>query len=351
MFDLLGLITPLVTIATGGLVPLFVVCWSIFALVTGRQRRMKRPALRRLTAGLAMVAFLGGCGNAYESVSVGDWQEVGRSLPPSADMPVARGDLVVTRLTEGRGASVKAGDLVQVQISAKEGHFQPSGMSPVEFPQMQVVWLWVGQEPPLTSYKDFMNQGSLGSSRLRTNLIGRSVGDRLRARLEPTAQGSITIPLKGFTVGGAATLDDRGGSLWPEFRFGQGVAVEVEVLDVCAGKMFRKVAAIQQYGYIMNMFDSGWQTSRRGELQWSAVEGRCAERGQTVRFEIGPLYYPSREDPTLYHWRYSYRDLGEKVSYRQVLGIRIEYWALIALAIVAAAFVRARRIFSARRPR
>jgi hypothetical protein len=197
-----------------------------------------------------------------------------------------------------------------------------------------------------------MNQGSLGSSRLRKDLIGRSVGDRLSARLEPTAQGSITVPLKGFTVDGAATLDDTGlKDLWPEFRFGQGAAVEIEVLDVCAGKMFRKVAAIQQYGHIVNMFDSGWQTSRRGELQWSAVEGQCAERGQTVRFEIGPLYYPSREDPTLYHWRYRYRDLGEKVSYRQALGIRIEYWALIALAIAAAGFLRARRKLSARRPR
>src|SRR5688572_14794019 len=150
---------------------------------------------------LAIMALLAlaGCGNAYESVSVGDWRQTGSAETPTTDISPLRGEVVVTRLAAGRGEKIKAGDMVQIRIGAKEGRFEGwSTYDRASASQAHVIWLWVGREPPWISYKDFLNWGHPGSARLRKALIGGEVGDRLEARLAPGAEGLIVLPLRGL---------------------------------------------------------------------------------------------------------------------------------------------------------
>jgi hypothetical protein len=117
--------------------------------------------------------------------------------------------------------------------------------------------------------------------------------------------------------------------------------------------MFKKTAAIRQYGYILGMFDSQTTTARQGELHWSALEAQCPQ--QTVRFEIGPLYSP--EHPYTVGrlaLEREYLHLGEKGGYRNLLGLRLEIWFLVAaLLVVATALVwrhRKRGLASSKTP-
>jgi hypothetical protein len=300
----------------------------------------------RANALLALLAVLvlTGCGNAYESISIDEWREVGSAQPP-VDTSEPRGNLIVTRIFEGSGKPVKPGDLVEIRIRSIDGRYKPSHTEAFGFPQTQVLWLWVGQDPTLNSYNEFMNWGSPGSERLRRMLIGKAVRDRLEVRLEPTAQGQIEIPLNGFTVQMRSVPDENHPNPWPEIHFDQKTKVEIEVLNACEAKMFRKTAAIEQFGYILNMFDSAWRTSRRGGLNWSALEAQCPQPVGKIRFEIGPLYFPTAGGPSLYHWRYRYAQLGQEGIGRSffLLGLRLEVWVVLTFAVGLAIFFWLRR--------
>jgi hypothetical protein len=293
------------------------------------------PRFGRSLSVLAVIA-LAGCGNAYESVSVGDWQEAGTAQPPTRDVVELRGNLIVKELAAGRGNKVKAGDLVHIRISAKEGRFVPNDDSA----QRQVIWLWVGRDPELGASSYYLNWGSPGSARLRKELVGRAVGDRLEARLEPTAEGLIALPVKGLEVRGSllgANIEP-----WPRFEFDKKTSVEIEILDACAARMFKRTAAIRQFGFIVGMFGSASTTARQGELHWSALEAQCPH--QLVRFEIGPLYSPDARTVGRLALEREYLHLGEKGGYRTLLGLRLEIWVLVAaLLVIATALIVWRR--------
>jgi hypothetical protein len=280
---------------------------------------------------LALLA-LAGCGNAYESVSIGDWQEVGSAQIPTTDINPLSGEVVLKSLAAGRGAKIKPGDLVQIRISAKEYLQGWPGRS-----ETQVIWLWVGREPPWTSYNDYENWGRPGSARLRRALVGRTVGDVLEARLAPGAEGLIVLPLRGLSASG----QDRktGHDAWPEFSFDAKTPVQIEIGKACAAKMYRKTVTIRQFGFDVPVFGHH-SPKRQGELHWSAVEARCPDE-QLVRLEVGPLYQPARDDWTrLMYYPHEYPNFREVDDYREILGVRLQTWLLaVALLVVVAALI------------
>ncbi|MFL6601275.1 MAG: hypothetical protein ACJ8R9_08070 [Steroidobacteraceae bacterium] len=81
----------------------------------------------------AVCLLLGGCGNAHEHITVGEWQEVGKTEPPESR---SKGAYVVTTLTEGNGPTVAPGDLVKVRVQPVPDHPAdlpgPAGKEPAE---------------------------------------------------------------------------------------------------------------------------------------------------------------------------------------------------------------------------
>lgn len=266
---------------------------------------------------IVAATILQGCGNAYDSVSVQEWSEVGKNLPPLATL---KGELHVKVTHAGTGEEVKAGDLVNVSI-IKYYTSRETG-EVVRKSSQRTLWLWVGQEPEKRDWKSLGSWGDLGSPRLRKQLIGRAVGEKMEIKLDEKAEGFVDVPLYGFTLPleKGHTLYSES-MVWPSAKIGysspKGAPLaEIEILDTCRGHLYRRSGVIKQWGYVQNAFEENYKKFREGIIRWSAVEGACGPGNGVVRLEIGPIYfYKNRSDLSLYNWTNSYRSHRSREKY------------------------------------
>jgi hypothetical protein len=151
----------------------------------------------RLRAGRAgkcvLVVALGttaACGNAIDSISVGEWQQVGVAAPPI----VPPGEEVTTRqLAGGDGTVVQAGDLVKVRVTVLTPPANDRVL-PREF-EPRVGWVWTGRDDV-----DSWEYGQPGAASVRATLIGRQPGERFEITRSSaaTATTRIRIPEHGL---------------------------------------------------------------------------------------------------------------------------------------------------------
>jgi len=287
-------------------------------------REQKRNFL--VAGAMLLLVHLAGCGNAIDDLKVGDWQAVGS---PQSPEPRLRGSAVLTPITLGTGPAVQPGDLVKLKITVfrratpmvrnKNRVWVENTAEPIKLSDVPVVWLWVGREPGKRDYENLESWGNLGSARVRQALIGRAVGDRFTLEESADAEGFMDIPLRGFSIMGLTShsIGDQQNQ-WPSLKIaeravkvkdrpGKGAAfAEVEILDVCHGRLYQRTAEMTQWGIVPNWGEMNYNISRKGTLRWSAVEGECPSSRERVRFEIGPLYF-SQGRPALYNWQGSYQ--------------------------------------------
>ena len=265
------------------------------------------PAVVGWTLALLILA---GCES--ESLSMGKWQQVGiREAPISA----LRGDARIELLEAGTGRTVEAGDLVKIRVTVTQRVNQDvTKFDPV------VAWLWTGREPEPRTFESLSQWGDLGSARIRKTLIGRRIGDRFRFALSAGAKGEEIIAKNGFAVADAYAPHEHGQPIgsykWPRFVVGRPpyewseVHSEVELLNACAGSLYKRTAVLRQRGTIFNIFEMAYNSEREGTLRWSALEANCPAPDGKVRLEVGPLYYTlGREGRMLFNWSDSYRRL------------------------------------------
>lgn len=119
------------------------------------------PSMARVCAA---VLVLTGCGNAFESIEVGDWQEVGRAELPIDFRP---GEYRITTLEPGHEPSIKAGNLVHASVMVTTESATHVSAD---------VWVWTGQEPEASGQSrtslETPTFGGLGSARLRRAFPG-----------------------------------------------------------------------------------------------------------------------------------------------------------------------------------
>ncbi len=280
---------------------------------------------------------LAGCGNAYESLSIGPWREAGVALPPVSE---PKANLIVTQIAPGTGRIVAPGDLVRIRVAPKNGRLTSFEVNYLNLPATYDVWLWTGREPPTANYSEFMSWGSLGSARLRASLIGKALHERLEITLHPETQTVVDIPLNGFTVQHFSVLQ-QSENPWPEVHLERGKQVEIEILDACPGRLYRRSATLRQVGYIPGMFGSNFDTFRTDTLHWSALEGDCGGATNSVRLEIGPLHYDiGGQTPSLYNWRRSYRTLSAAPLQIHFLYLPLTVWLVLTLVVAAWLYYR-----------
>jgi hypothetical protein len=260
-----------------------------------------------MTRGVACAAvacaslLLQGCGNLYEHLAEGEWQEAGRNESPT---PPSRGDFVVSTLEQGSGATVRAGDLVYARVRVVRPSVAPHPGEPVVFN----AWLWSGASPSddLT-LPDRDTWADLGSPALRATLVGKRVGDRYSVVLEEAAETSgQVIPLYGLLD---SWRSEPRNSLYPSLEIDRRPA-ELEILDTCPARLLRRTATLRQWGPMIRFFDSYYPTRRVGVLGWTALEAECTP--SAIRFEIGPLYFKGHE---LLDWEASYARTRVKDSW------------------------------------
>jgi len=234
-----------------------------------------------LVPGATLLLLLGGCGNAVSDLKVGDWQEVGLRQPPE---PRLRGSAVLTPIILGTGPIVQPGDLVKIKIVVFRGavpmvrnqdrEWVENTAKPTKLSEVPAAWIWVGKERGKRDYDNLGSWGNLGSARFRRLLIGRTLGDRFKFEASADAEGFMDIPLHGFSIvtGGPHSL---GGQQWPSLKIaerghkfknrpGKGATfAEVEILDVCHGRLYQRTAEMTQWGIVPN-----WTRS--------AAKARCA---------------------------------------------------------------------------
>jgi hypothetical protein len=158
---------------------------------------------------MAAAAGLSACGNAYEHISVGEWQEVGQAQPPT---PRETGAFIVTTNVEGDGPEVRAGDLVKAKVLVTTPYRYDVGYTKTRDPQ--IIWVWTGRGPevePNTLLRDMYTFGYLGVERTRITLIGRRLHEQFEIQLEQgaetstdemAARGIIEVPSAGLAAQG-----------------------------------------------------------------------------------------------------------------------------------------------------
>lgn len=156
--------------------------------------RWAMPLLRRqswpwaATKSVCLVAVavalgtLGGCGNAYQHLPMGKWQEVGR---PETPVKTNEGTFVITTAVAGEGPAVAAGDLVKVRVTVTT--VDPYGRTNYNPKPNQVAWVWTGRGPQTNAANrvyDMATFGELGGERPRAALIGRHLHEQFEMHLE-----------------------------------------------------------------------------------------------------------------------------------------------------------------------
>ncbi|MFL6601274.1 MAG: hypothetical protein ACJ8R9_08065 [Steroidobacteraceae bacterium] len=242
----------------------------------------------------AVSLALGGCGNAYEHISVGEWQEVGQAQPP---VPVAKGAFVITTHVAGNGPMVSPGDLVKARVRT---HIGP--------PRVQTVWVWTGREPTSAGWEqrvaDRDTYGDLGLGRARIALIGRRLNEHFEINLEPGAEQYVdAFPVRGIIESRYATLNRaaqiRGRWVappeWPALPLGDSAvglsSADIEIINICKARLFRRTATLEQRGIVLTTADAGYPTERRGTLGWTAIDAQCPGPDGHIHFQAGPFHH------------------------------------------------------------
>src|SRR5262245_30058187 len=87
---------------------------------------------------------LAGCGNVFESFSMGNWEEVGLEQTPQLR---GKGEFLITTLAAGNGRYAKAGDLVKAEALVTTPRFGGAALPPRT---ARTIWIWLGEagSPP-----------------------------------------------------------------------------------------------------------------------------------------------------------------------------------------------------------
>jgi hypothetical protein len=252
-----------------------------------------------LTCALAVTA-LGGCGNAFESLSMSDWRESGVAETPPL---TGNGEFQVTTLVPGEGRTAKAGDLVKAEVlvtTARAGGAAPAQRTP------RTIWVWLGREADAAPTSAEMETfGYAGAPRPRRAFIGRQLHERFRMQLTAGADPSYdSLPLNGIiglrqaALATVAFVDEHElqPREWPALNLradGDGESsAEVTVLAICDAKLLRRTATLRQKGFIMSSGDAQYDFNREGTIGWTAIDAECPAPDGHVRFEAGPFYHP-----------------------------------------------------------
>jgi hypothetical protein len=121
--------------------------------------------------------------------------------------------------------------------------------------------------------------------------------------LEPGAQQqSEEFPLRAIIDDQFARLntlveiDGRwvGPAEWPALSLaGSGMiegAAQIEIINICKARLFRRTATLDQRGFVWSSGDAGYPTERKGTLGSTAIDAQCPGPDGHIRFQAGPFY-------------------------------------------------------------
>lgn len=258
--------------------------------------------------------YLSGCGNMVQTTSAGKWQDVQTSDKPAP----SEWEYETSRLREGSGSQVKRHDLVKIGMRVIAGSYLNTVVNQRDTHEM---WVYAGAAVgEQTGVNERPFQFSLGSAALRNALVGRRVGERFLA-IERAQRGSSfaeKIPAKAlifeleitppFSMAVPKWKNRLDGRLEGHLSFIElmssdkrrgHITFDVEVLDTCPAKLFKKDGTMLQIGHMSGSWwhgDGGRPSSnsRDGLLQWGAVEAKCDKSEEKpIRIEAGPIIYRS----------------------------------------------------------
>lgn len=268
----------------------------------------------RVCASTLLLWHLTGCGNAYESIHIEEWEPAGEvTASPEAGAPLSPEAFRMTTVDRGQGREIRAGSLVQIRLSAGSGLLKDAAtLRPL---QNATAWLWTGN-PPAAGGRI---SSDFGFAQLRASLVGLRQGSRLSVFADPRRAGFIlSLPARGFLLPFSYRPDWRqllpageaAASLDKEYTdLARKGDYEVEILRVCDGRLFQKRALLKQWGYVFNWGDMDYRFARQGVLEWLAIEADCEAPNEKIRFEKGPAYgigSPGYRETTLLRWQTSY---------------------------------------------
>jgi hypothetical protein len=260
--------------------------------------------------GVLGLAAFASSGNAWQRISVGPWNEVGKAEAPLDDEPVGS---VIETTQPGTGRVVTAGDLVQVRL------------------QEHVVWLWLGREPPIgESGRGTPGDapfGNMGSPHVRNALIGRTEHEKFTLRLAIGSRRSVAVPARVFATDplGNDRIVARDAKAvpssvpdWPEVVFiasadSADLVLESEILEVCQAKLFQRTATLRQWGWVVGWGEQEWRFAREGLLSWSLLDAQCAGPRGNLKIQVGPIH--SADQGGLFNWAASYLHLRPAVQF------------------------------------
>lgn len=246
----------------------------------------QRISIPLLISWMALIPFLPSCGNFSEDVQIGKWAEGGRPVSPS---PTPRRDVILSVVNPGNGPYIRAGDLIQLRVAVTKKRKDGS----VESLPEKRLWLWTG-----TADSGEDTWGNLGDDFFRAKLIGKRVGSRIvvsPSTDEKVPEGKVLIPLYGFYFdnaggseryggGGSENLEISNRSDWGSRAL---ITSEIEILQRCKGKLYRRTSTVSQWGYVFDPFKN-IPVSRSDKFRSSALHGVCAKPEVDVWLTTGP---------------------------------------------------------------
>jgi hypothetical protein len=91
-------------------------------------------------------------------------------------------------------------------------------------------------------------------------------------------------------------------------------SAEMEILNICDAKLFRRTATLIQKGMIVTFGDAKYAFNRKGTLGWSAIDAQCPGPEGHVRFQAEPFYHyqTTANSNALADWESSYIRLPQR---------------------------------------
>jgi len=260
----------------------------------------------RTCASTLLLWHLSACGNAYESIDIGEWKPASE-LTASPEVPLSPEVFRMAVTDRGRGREIRTGSLAQIRLAAGSGLLKDAATrQPL---QNATAWLWIGNVPA----DGQRTIGDFGLAQLRAAMVGLGQGARLSVSADPQRSGFVLlVPARGFLLPFAyRSAGEAADSLDKEYfeLAGKG-DYEVEIVRVCVGRLLRKEALLRQWGYVFNWgADTHHQFARQGVLEWLAIEADCEAPNEKVRLEKGPAHgigTPGYRENPLLSWQKSY---------------------------------------------
>jgi hypothetical protein len=251
---------------------------------------MKSSSLAKVIVAASVGAVLSACGNAYETLNVGEWESGGSAIVPE-DLQ-SKAQLRVTILDVGQGPEIRAGSLVHARVAGK---IIPGVSEYVSIGKLSDVWFWLGDQRGIPGHEAYKwgELIDLGSRRLRAAFVGARAGSRVSIVMERRLDYPATIlPTRGFVMNytvlkASGAIDTRYG---PEkVVFHEGVEYEFTIMDVCQGRLLYRQATKKEWGYIPHVWAGSRKLpfEREGVLEWVAMEADC-DSPKDLRLEMGP---------------------------------------------------------------